>query len=260
VCAAGPLKRIFAILDVRPMLNHPVYTSRRPIPELPFDPSRTALLVVDVQRFVADPGMGFGRMARENGTFEATRAYYERIAAILPRIRSLQDACRERGMEVIFARIEAHTRDGREVLPGYRLSGLLVPKGSPEAEILPEVAPLDNEIVLSKNSSSAFSSTPLDQVLRNLGLDRLILTGVATHACVELTARDADDRGYRVYVGSDACAAATPELHDGALARMDKGFTKIKTTAELLAMVRGGEPDSSGGSDRQLQSTPGRRP
>lgn len=222
------------------MLRHPVYSSRRPIPEPAFNPRLTALLIVDVQRFVADPDFGFGRMAREAGSFEQMASYYERIRAILPRIRALQEACRGRGMEVIFTRIEALTRDGRDVIPGYRLSGLVIPKDSPEAEVLPEVAPAGDEIVLSKTSSGPFNSTPLDQVLRNLGIARLIVAGIATHACVELTARDADDRGYWVYLAADACTAATEDLHAGALARMDKGLIKIKTTQELLALIEGG--------------------
>jgi nicotinamidase-related amidase len=220
------------------MLDHPVYTARQPISEPQFAPNRTALVVVDVQRFTSDPRFGFGKMAKAAGSLAQAEPYYERVQELLPRLRKLQDACRSRGMEVMFTRIEANTHDGRDLMPGYRLSGVIVPKGSVEAEILPEVAPAADEIVLSKTSSGAFNSTALDQILRNLSIDRIIVAGVSTHACVELTVRDADDRGYWVYVASDACTAATERLHTDSLARIKKGLILIKTTNQLVELIQ----------------------
>jgi nicotinamidase-related amidase len=219
------------------VLKHPIYANRRPIPEPPLVASTTALLIVDVQRYVADPDYGYGSVARANGTFRQMAGYYSRIRRILPRIHALQEACRAKGIEVMFTRIEALTRDGRESTPGYRLSRLLVPRDSPEAEILPAIAPADDEIILRKTSSSAFNSTPVDQVLRNLGIRLLIVAGIATHACVELTVRDADDRGYWVYVVADASTAATVGLHRNALVRMSKGLVRIKTSDEVIALL-----------------------
>lgn len=74
--------------------------------------------------------------------------------------------------------------------------------------------------------------------MRNLGIEHLLITGIVTNGCVELTARDAADRGYWVTLVSDGCAASTPELHANALERMtDGGLIAAKTTEEVLAMI-----------------------
>jgi len=195
---------------------------------------------------MADPHYGFGRMAEAAGTLSTAQDYYDRISSILPQIRRIQDACRANGVEVMFTRIEANTADGRDMMPGYRLSGVIVPKGSKEAEILPDIGPVGDEIVLSKTSSSAFNSTALDQILRNLTIDRLMVLGISTHGCVELTARDADDRGFWVYVVSDACTAATEQLHADSLGRMSKGLTRICSTEEALALINSSRPRIQG--------------
>jgi ureidoacrylate peracid hydrolase len=219
-------------------LDHPVYTARPAIPDEPLKASETALLVVDVQRAVADPEFGLGRLAREKGVLEQSSWYYESIRQALPRMRLLQDACRGAGIEVLFTRIQALSRDGRDLMPGYRIGGMKVGRGSPEAEILPQVRPVGDEIVIDKTSSSAFNSSGIDHTLRNLGVRQLIVCGIATHGCVELTCRDADDRGYWVHVASDACAAATEALHRNSLERMAKGLTRIRTSAEIVEMIR----------------------
>src|SRR5207248_2441999 len=122
----------------------------------------------------------------------------------------------------------------------YRLLGFDCLRGSKEAEILQEVAPLDGEVVISKSSTGAFNSSTLDQVLRNLGIEVLLVVGVNTDACVELTSRDAADRGYDVIVVSDGCACLNGEArHDQALARMGQGVISIKTSAEVLAEITG---------------------
>ena len=78
--------------------------------------------------------------------------------------------------------------------------------GSFEHEIVDELAPLPGELVLDKNASSPFNGTGIDQLLRNLGVETLVLVGVATDMCVETTGRDAADRGYNVIVAEDATA------------------------------------------------------
>lgn len=86
------------------------------------------------------------------------------------------------------------------------------------AQLGPLASPL--EFVVTHTRISAFVGTPVDQILRTLQVDRLIVAGVATHSVVENTVRDAADRGYEVTVAADACAAATPGVHEAALASM----------------------------------------
>jgi nicotinamidase-related amidase len=98
--------------------------------------------------------------------------------------------------------------------------------------------PLENEIVLPKTASGVFNSTAVDQILRNLGIENLVVTGVVTNNCVENAVRDACDRGYAVILVEDGCAAVTEELHLAALRAMRDHFAKVKSTAEVLGMLK----------------------
>ena len=100
------------------------------------------------------------------------------------------------------------------------------------------VAPQGDEMVFSKKSASVFSTTEIDDVLRRMGIEHLVVTGIVTDGCVELSSRDAADRGYRVTLVSDACSASTPEAHEDAIARMTDGsFIAARTTEDVVADV-----------------------
>jgi nicotinamidase-related amidase len=103
-------------------------------------------------------------------------------------------------------------------------------------EIIPELAPLEDEIIIDKASVSTFNSTSIDQILRNMRRDRLWVTGVVTEGCVELTARDARDRGYHVTLVTDCCASSRRAAHDDAVQRMTDGHViRGRTADELIA-------------------------
>jgi biuret amidohydrolase len=90
------------------------------------------------------------------------------------------------------------------------------------------VAPQGDELIVDKTSAGTFNSTSLDQILRNLRIDRLWVTGIVTEGCVELTARDAADRGYHVTLVADGLASSTRVAHEDALQRMtDGGLIKL---------------------------------
>ena len=151
----------------------------------------------------------------------------EIIHEITPRLRRLLFRSRERGVEVFHIRVGFRTRSTRD---GKR--GLLN---------RPQTA-LPDEIVLDKTSVSAFNSTSIDQVLRNMRRDRLWVTGVVTEGCVELTARDAADRGYHVTLVTDACASSRRTAHDDAVQRMTDGnVIRGRKVDELIAMTRAAE-------------------
>jgi ureidoacrylate peracid hydrolase len=208
------------------------------IVEFPFEPEKAALLIIDMQYLDAHPDGWMGRLAREKGKEDLLKYRFEAIADIISSIQKLQQACRAAGIEVIHVRIAFLTRDARDGIPALASRGACTPYDGREAEILEELRPVGDEIVINKTSSGAFNSTAIDQILRNLGIEHLLVTGVVTNGCVELTARDAADRGYWVTLVSDGCAASTPELHANAIERMtDGGLIAAKTTEEALAMI-----------------------
>lgn len=98
--------------------------------------------------------------------------------------------------------------------------GALV-EGSKGSQIIPELAPLEPEPVVSHGGTSAFANASLDLILRRAGIRTVAFTGVATNITVEGTARDAVNLGYRSFLVSDACAAATDEAHNATLATFE---------------------------------------
>ena len=184
----------------------------------------TALLLVDVQRSIVSPE------TRET----RPRFHQQVVGRVLPNQKRLVAAARQSNIEVVYSVIEALTADGRDRSLDHKLSGILVPKGSPLGQVIPDVAPQGDEIVLRKTSSGVFNSTNIDYVLRNLAIKSLIVCGFLTDQCVDLAIRDAADRGYFVVCAEDACAAHSERRHSNALAAFG-GYCRIATTAALLA-------------------------
>jgi len=209
-----------------------------PLPEVRLKRKNSALLVVDMQYLDAHKDYGIFLNARKKGVREAMNYYRDRLELIVPNIARLQKAFRRKRMEVIQTKIASLTLDGRERSKGHRDKGIFAPKGSKDAEILKELRPLENEIVLPKTASGVFNSTAIDQILRNLGIENLVVTGVVTNNCVENAVRDACDRGYAVILVEDGCAAVSEELHLAAIRAMRDHFAKIKTTAEVIKMLQ----------------------
>ncbi|MDP6474069.1 MAG: isochorismatase family cysteine hydrolase [Alphaproteobacteria bacterium] len=203
--------------------------------EVPLEPGRSALLIVDVQNYCCDR-TGGAVVDLSEADFEAGYGeYFRRLEKeTIPNLQSLIAACRVAGVEVIYTVIEALTRDGRDRGLDYKITGFLVPKGSKDGRVIDAIAPGEDEIVLPKSASSVFNSTNIEYVLRNLGVERLAICGVYTEQCVESAVRDACDRGFLVTLIADACATATPNAHDHSL-RAIKGYCRTVSTAHLVA-------------------------
>ncbi len=202
--------------------------------------SDTALLIVDMQYLDAHPDWGIGLDAKRRGLQTAYGFYkWEQLTQVIPRIRRLEETCRSRGVEVIHLRIASLTQNCRDSSRGHHLRGCLAPPASKEAQILEELGPNDDEVTISKTSSSPFSSTAIDQILQNLGIRNLIACGVATSSCVQMTVRDAADRSYGVLVVHDACTAVSEEMHQAALLTMEgfMGLVRLRSTDEVVRLL-----------------------
>ncbi|MGQ0550488.1 MAG: cysteine hydrolase family protein [Armatimonadota bacterium] len=222
----APIARDDPYIGWRPRLPDPVL--RR---------EATALLVIDMQYADAHKDHGILKYRRDCGYTNGLEYMERRLEMIVPNIRRLQDACRALGVEVLFTRICAMTRDGRDRSLAHKELGLMAPPGSRDAEVLEELAPLGDEMVFDKTTGSVFNSTPIHYVLQNIGIRNLIMVGVMTGGCVESAARDAKDLGYRVIVVDDACGTWTHEMHEFALRVMGEVFAKINITAEVLGAL-----------------------
>jgi ureidoacrylate peracid hydrolase len=217
-------------------MRHGPYAYLYPtIPPAKPEPGKSALLIVDMQYYHAHPDYGWGRRLAEQGVFHLAAPFVERVqAVVIPNIQLLQRACRTAGIDVIFVKIEMQRADLRDANPQYRLWGYNVVTGSKDAQVLDEIAPLPGEIVLNKRSTDAFNSTDLERILHNVGIETLIIAGVNTNGCVEMTARGAADRGFSVLLVEDACAAIGGDVaHRQAIDEMDGGLISITTAAEV---------------------------
>lgn len=210
--------------------------------EPPFEvaPGKTALVIVDMQYLDAHRDYGFGVAARQRGLDLAYR--FDQIDKVVPNIQRVMRACRAARIEVIHVRVAGYTNDFREAPASMRRRGMPPRFDRKEAQILEELAPIGDEIVLSKSTNSAFSSTTIDFILRNLGIENLFVCGVVTNGCVELTARDADDRGYHVIVIGDGCAANSQEQHDAALKVMNDNRMRVRSADEIVSMIASAVP------------------
>ena len=199
--------------------------------EGPFDPRRTCLLLVDTQNYVwseetAEREPYFDRQLRE---------------VVLPNLKGLIGAFRSARAEVMYTVMENLTEDGRDRSLDYKLSRFWIAKGSWEAKVLDMLKPGHDDIVLPKSSSGVFNSTNIAYLLRNIGIETLVITGFLTDQCVDHTVRDAADRGFYPICVTDGCATFSEDRHNHAI-ELFKGYCRRMTTAETLAWMRGNKP------------------
>ncbi|GAB0113062.1 cysteine hydrolase family protein [Acidisoma sp. C75] len=204
--------------------------------DVPVVPGATALLLIDVQTYTMRGGGAYAGL--DPATIEARYGYFfqEMEGRAVPNMQRLQAACRARGIEVMFTVIESLTEDGREMSLDYKISNLFCPRGSADARVIEALAPVGDEIVLPKTSSSVFISTNIHYLLGNLGIRHLIIAGALTDQCVDSAVRDACDLGYLVTVPVDACATASEVRHLSSLAN-NRGYCRQITTEALLEEI-----------------------
>lgn len=203
-----------------------------PLPrrDAPFSPGQTALLLVDMQRIWLEPGLDPG-----HPDWAADHYFYRRTReVVIPNQVRLLAAARQSGVEVMHTIIQSLTEDGRDRSLDHKLTPIHIPPSLPEGLPPKELAPVGDEILLPKTSSGIFNSTNVDYLLRNLGIRHLVVAGVLTDQCVDMTVRDGADRGYLVTCVADACAAPTQERHETALKAFG-GYCWVADTATVEA-------------------------
>ena len=184
-----------------------------------FDPARTALLMIDMQRDFIEPG-GFGATLGNDVSL---------LAPVVPAAAALIAWCRKLGVLVIHTQ-ECHQPDLSDCPPAKRLRGKpslrigdpgsmgrILIKGEPGAGFVPELLPQAGDIVIAKPGKGAFYGTELSQVLQSLVITHLLFGGVTTEVCVQTTMREANDRGYECLIVEEATGSYFPEFKQAAL-------------------------------------------
>lgn len=225
------VQRLLSIKDQAPVL---------------IDAEKSALVVVDVQRFFARPEYPFAQ-AFEKMVPGVTAEYFRRVnSTVLPSIQRLLACFRTRKLPIIYFAVGCHAPDGRDLPQWMRefdevslmLNGqrLCPPVGHPSGAIEDRVAPVPGDLVLTKSSSGPLASTNLEQVLRNMGIHSLVVCGLTTAVCVTQTAREMADLGFPVIVAEDACTELSEESHRAALFTFALTFGRVRPTAQIVEL------------------------
>jgi biuret amidohydrolase len=196
-----------------------------------FNPATTAIVAVHFQNDIVGADGAFA------GFF---RAEIDRTG-VLGTAARLLDGARAAGARVVYTRV-AWKADQSDLNANSPLLGIVaqtkcLTDGTPGAEIIGEVAPIEGDTVVTHQRVGGFSGSTLDETLRQAGVDTVVFIGVATNASVEGTARAASDLGYRTVVVSDACSAATQAAHTASLESLGL-LAEIVTTEELLVGLK----------------------
>jgi nicotinamidase-related amidase len=217
---------------------------------LELDPARTALIIVDMQRYFTQPSFPFTNLF-ERLSPGVCAGYLRRVQEkVIPSIRRLLDHFRNNGSLVVYTAVGTETTDGSDLACWARaldetalnVLGTRVhpPVGDPSWQIDAALEPRAGEIIVNKLSAGTFATTDLEERLRSRGIDRVVITGVVTDVCVSTTAREAADRNFKVVVVSDACTTFSEALHQANLQTLHV-FGWVRGTEEVIQLCEGSE-------------------
>ncbi len=195
---------------------------------------QSALLVIDIQNTYLEV---------DSDPVEAERwsPFRKRMNEIvIPNTAKLVADCRARGVEVIFARIACLKSDGRDrslsqKKPGFNY--LLLPKDREDSQLVPELTPDGEDIVVLKTTDSALTGTNLRLLLRNMEISDVIVAGIFTDQCVSSTVRSLADESFGVVVVEDCCAAATDELHMNELKSINMIYCHVVRSEDIHGFI-----------------------
>ncbi len=197
----------------------------------------TALVIIDAQKCVKKEYFveGYKAMGIDvEPLMPALNQLGENTDKALANIEKILNKCRETGIRPIHVKIESYLPDARDTGRLHSSAGMYYPPGSSAAEFCQEVMPLESEIVLKKTCSGIHVGTPIDRILRNLNIKKVIVAGFYSDQCISTSVRDLSDLGYEVDMIEDAVTAMSQERHEKAMQGIQKIYANSETTDELL--------------------------
>jgi len=204
-------------------------------------------VLIDMQRDFVEPG-GFGETLGNDVSV---------LQSVIPPLQAVLADARRRGLMVIHTR-EGHLPDLSDCPPAKlqrgepskRIGdpgpkGRILVRGEYGHDIIDDLAPLPDELVIDKPGKGSFHATGLHDFLVESGITSLIVTGVTTEVCVHTTVREANDRGYECLVLSDCVGSYFPEFQRVALAMISAQggiFGWVAPSSTYLAALAAADP------------------
>ncbi|MFC2044982.1 cysteine hydrolase family protein [Chloroflexota bacterium] len=203
------------------------------------DITKSALIIVDMQNdFLHEEGH-FGKLAKERPERKIDREF---LASTIPNVKRLSIAFREVGRSVVYIAHVLKSDYSDAAFPYWRhapeVREFLV-EGTWGSQITDELKPQKGEHLVIKKGYGGFNNTQLDTILRNLGVNTCVITGVTTAVCISSTTRGGVELNYRMIVVSDATAETQREIHEVELKNIARAFADVNTTDEIIKMLKG---------------------
>lgn len=218
------------------------YETVKEFPEIELDPKKTALLIVDLQNEFVLRDFGEALEFKEMGEWERWIPFHDRLDDIvIPNNQRLLKFFRDNNMVVTFGRIACLREDGLDRSPVQKSEGwnnMLMPVNGFAAQMIDELAPLENEIVVNKTTDSVTTGTNYLTLLRFMGIETVVVTGIVTDQCVASTVRGLADDGFKVICVEDCCAAGSEELHNAELKIMNMIYCDVLSTDDTIELIK----------------------
>ncbi len=204
----------------------------------------SALVIVDMQNDFVHADGGFAHRAREHPEAKIDMPF---LMSTIPHVKRLAEAFRRAGRPVVYVIQVLRPDYADAAFPYWRAtkgstSGnrTFIVEGSWGAQIVDELKPEHGDHVVIKKGFGGFANTPLDTILRNLGVNTCVMVGVTTCVCVSTTIREGIEYNYRMIIVSDAVAEVHRDTHDAELKTMARMFADVKSSDEMIGMLTQG--------------------
>ncbi|MEM1834237.1 MAG: cysteine hydrolase [Thermosphaera sp.] len=194
-------------------------------------PESTALLIIDIQKHYVNIAVEL------RDKFNNPYLYERLTKTVIPNAKRLLDFFREKSLVVTFATIGNQRADGRDRSPTQARPGwnyTLLKIGTTPQELVDELKPKEDEVVVYKTTDSALNGTSLGHILRWMKIEHVVVAGIFTDQCVASSVRDLSDWGFTVYIVEDATGAISQEIHEMELRILNQIYGKVVSTDEVI--------------------------
>jgi nicotinamidase-related amidase len=220
------------------------FTQRR---KIDINPKTTALIVIDMQKYQVQKDY-IAYKAMNNVTPGILDYFVQEVEnKATPNLRTLIDFCHEIEIPVIYTKFSSFMPDGSDLSKNIKYINDIARSlqgevafpyiSDPSSDIIDELKPEERDFVLQKNTSGTFISTRLDNFLRNMDIETLLVSVVVTNFCIHSTAREASDYGFQVVIVEDCCAAWTPEIHQATLKSFGLLYGYIRNHEKVIKNI-----------------------